>query len=90
MVCDAHGTTLRVTAVQELTPQPFTVLGWEVDDLPAAVEEATAAGVTFARYDGVEQNDLGIWTAPDGTGVAWFNDPDDNVLSLTEHPEGTH
>jgi catechol 2,3-dioxygenase-like lactoylglutathione lyase family enzyme len=81
---DAHGTTLRVTQVAALTPAGYTVLGWEVPDLVAAVEELSAAGVSFVRYDALEQDARGIWTAPGGTRVAWFSDPDGNVLSLSE------
>ena len=83
---DAHGTTLRVTRVAELTPAGHTVLGWEVPDLVAAVETLSAAGVSFARYDALTQDARGIWTAPGGTRVAWFADPDGNLLSLSERP----
>ncbi|MGV1007977.1 MAG: VOC family protein [Dermatophilaceae bacterium] len=78
------GVRLRVTRVQELTPHPFTVLGWVVDDIAAAVTTLGSAGVEFARYDGMEQDDLGVWTAPGGALVAWFHDPDGNTLSLTQ------
>jgi catechol 2,3-dioxygenase-like lactoylglutathione lyase family enzyme len=83
-VFDAHGTILRVTSVPKpLTPQPFTVLGWKVPDIPAAVEGLAAAGVKFERYMDA-QDELNIWTAPGGTKVAWFKDPDGNILSLSE------
>lgn len=81
---DAHGTTLRVTHVSVLTPAGHTVLGWSVGDIVAAVAELSAAGVSFTRYDGLEQDARAIWTAPGGTRVAWFADPDGNVLSLSE------
>jgi catechol 2,3-dioxygenase-like lactoylglutathione lyase family enzyme len=60
------------------------VLGWVVDDVTAAVEELRAAGVTFTRYDGLDQDDHDVWTAPGGDRVAWFADPDGNVLSLAQ------
>ena len=44
----------------------------------------TARGVEFTRYDGMEQDDLGVWSAPGGDQVAWFHDPDGNTLSLTQ------
>jgi catechol 2,3-dioxygenase-like lactoylglutathione lyase family enzyme len=83
LVLDAGGTTVRVTAVQELQPQPFTVLGWLVDDIEAAAASLVAAGVAPLRYEGMDQDEHGIWPAPGGARVLWFLDPDGNVLSLT-------
>ena len=84
-VFDAHGTMLRVTIVHEHHPAPFTVLGWDVESIESAVEQLTAAGVVFLRYPGVNDTDpQGIWTAPSGARIAWFHDPDGNVLSLTQ------
>jgi predicted enzyme related to lactoylglutathione lyase len=86
LVFDANGTMLRVTAVQEHTPAPFTVLGWSVDSIEATVERLTAAGVELQRYPGMNETDpKGIWTAPSGARIAWFKDPDQNVLSVTQH-----
>jgi catechol 2,3-dioxygenase-like lactoylglutathione lyase family enzyme len=87
-VVDAHGTTLRVTAVPERAPAGYTVLGWEVADLEGEVDALAARGVGFSRFEGMDQDDRGIWTAPDGTRVAWFADPDGNTLSLSEAPAG--
>ena len=61
-----------------------TVLGWQVTDIAAAVTELQQAGVRFERYDFLKQDGLGIWTAPTGARVAWFKDPDGNILSLSE------
>ena len=77
---------IRVTRVAELEPQPFTVLGWQVEDIDAVVARLAQAGVEFRRYPGMDQNPAGIWRAPSGARVAWFEDPDGNVLSLSEHP----
>lgn len=85
LVFDAHGTPLRVVVVRELTPAPYTVLGWDVDDIAATVRGLAAAGVRFERYPGMEQDDLGIWSSPGGAKVAWFKDPDGNVLSVSQH-----
>ena len=85
LVCDAAGTTLRVTPVGALSPQPFTVLGWAVDDVAATGRALVAAGVELARFDGMDQDDLGVWTTPGGDRIAWFHDPDGNVLSLSQH-----
>lgn len=85
LVFDANGTRVRVTPVQEFVPQPFTVLGWEVDDLPGTAEELMRRGVTFEIFPGtgVEQDGHGIWHAPNGDQVAWFKDPDGNLLSIS-------
>jgi catechol 2,3-dioxygenase-like lactoylglutathione lyase family enzyme len=85
-VFDANGTMLRVTAVPELKPAGYTVAGWLVDDIGAAVRSLRDAGVDFRRFEGMDQDDLGVWTTPGGDKVAWFNDPDGNVLSLTQNP----
>jgi catechol 2,3-dioxygenase-like lactoylglutathione lyase family enzyme len=83
-VFDAHGTMLRVTAVPAVTPALYTVLGWRVDDIEADVRDLTAQGVVFIRYDSMDQDSAGIWTTPGGDKVAWFADPDGNILSLTQ------
>ena len=84
LVFDAHGVMLRVTKVAAVDPAPYTVLGWCVPDIRAAVEALGGRGVVFARYPGMTQDELGIWTSPSGAKIAWFRDPDGNVLSLTE------
>src|SRR6266508_2772324 len=66
------GTMLRATLVGELRPQPFTVLGWSVDDIEETAKELAAAGVESKRFDGMEQDALGIWTSPGGARVLWF------------------
>jgi hypothetical protein len=81
---DANGTLLRITTVPKLTPHPFTVLGWNVDNITHIIESLTSKGVVFEKYDVFEQDKLGIWLAPSGAKVAWFKDPDGNLLSLTE------
>jgi predicted enzyme related to lactoylglutathione lyase len=81
---DAGGTTLRVNAVETAVVAPYTVLGWTVTDIAATVGDLKARGVDFERFDGVQQDALGIWNSPGGALVAWFKDPDGNVLSLTQ------
>ncbi|MGO9975847.1 MAG: VOC family protein [Solirubrobacteraceae bacterium] len=83
-VYDVGGTMLRVTEVKTVTSAPYTVLGWNVADIKASVESLLASGVAFKRYDGMDQDDAGIWTAPGGAKVVWFEDPDGNTLSLSQ------
>jgi catechol 2,3-dioxygenase-like lactoylglutathione lyase family enzyme len=85
-VFDCGGSELRVTLVGSVAAAPYTVLGWRVPDIGAAVEELMGRGVEFARFDGMEQDSLGVWTAPGGVRVAWFRDPDGNVLAVSQHP----
>ena len=84
LVMDANGTMLRLQKVESFTPHPFTALGWEVANLHAAVSELQKRGVTFQKYPWLQQDELGIWSAPGGARVAWFKDPDGNTLSLTQ------
>jgi catechol 2,3-dioxygenase-like lactoylglutathione lyase family enzyme len=84
LVFDANGIVLRVSEVPKPASAKYTVLGWSVDDIATNIQRLTERGVTFARYEGFAQDDLGIWTAPDRTQVAWFEDLDGNLLSLTQ------
>jgi catechol 2,3-dioxygenase-like lactoylglutathione lyase family enzyme len=86
-VFDAGGTMLRVTAVDHVAGAQYTVLGWRVADIAATAASLARRGVGLLRYDGMEQDDLGVWTAPGGDKVAWFKDPDGNTLSLTQFVE---
>ena len=78
------GIRLRVEKVPAFQPLPFTVLGWKVDDIARTVAGLLERGVRFERYDGLAQDERGVWTAPSGARIAWFKDPDGNTLSLTE------
>ena len=81
---DANGISLRVTIVHELKPQGFTVLGWNVPDIAAMIKLLNKQGVFCEIYPFLAQDKLGIWKSPSGSMVAWFKDPDGNILSLTE------
>ncbi len=85
IVMDSNGTMVRIVRVGEFTPAPFTILGWQVDDIHAKVAELSGNGVQFNRYPYFEQSEDGVWTAPNGAKVAWFPDPDGNVLSVSQH-----
>ena len=99
MVFESADTVIRVQKTTQVYSPPYTTLGWEVDNIVATVRSLTDAGVQFERYDGLVQDDLGIWsvsgsaasnnadaTGSDATGsrVAWFKDPDGNLLSVTQ------
>ena len=83
-VLDCAGTTLRATLVEGYAPPAHTVVGWALGDLPATVRYLTDRGVEMARYPGLDQDEQGIWTTPNGDRVVWFKDPDGNTLSLTQ------
>jgi catechol 2,3-dioxygenase-like lactoylglutathione lyase family enzyme len=87
LVFDANGIMLRLGMGKELPPVHGTVLGWEVPDAAAAVKDLEQVGIQFERYPYFKQDELGIWTTPTGSKVAWFKDPDGNILSISEHPE---
>ncbi|MGB2622168.1 MAG: VOC family protein [Candidatus Acidiferrum sp.] len=83
-VFNIAGVTLRVSLVPDFTPDEHTILGFQVPDVPVAVNALRKQGVIFNRYPSFHQDELGILTVPGGSSqVAWFNDPDGNVLSVT-------
>lgn len=82
---DSGGTLLRVITVRKLIPHEFTVLGWNVKDIEATIDMLVARGVAFQKYDFIK-NERGIWTSPNNSKVAWFKDPDGNVLSVSQMP----
>ena len=84
VVLSSGSIQVRVTAVPTLTPQPFTVLGWNVVDIGATVELFVERGVELLRFEGMGQDERGVWAAPSGASVAWFHDPDGNTLSVTQ------
>jgi len=85
LVFDANGIMVRLGMAKELPPAHGTVLGWQVPDIEAAVRDLGQAGVRFERFEKLKQDHLGVWTAPIGDKVAWFKDPDGNILSLSQH-----
>ena len=82
---EANSTHIRIVNVPEFTPFRFTLLGWRVPDIVKSVSDLAAKGILIERYEGLEQNENGIWKAPGGTQIAWFRDPDGNTLSLSQH-----
>jgi extradiol dioxygenase family protein len=85
LVMDLGGHQIRITRADAFTPLRNTVLGWEVDDIVASVDALTQRGIAFEKYPFVKDQARGIWVTPGGDKVAWFKDPDGNVLSLSQH-----
>ena len=84
LVFDANGIMVRIAKVPEFTPAPFTILGWEVPDIESVVSALEQKNVRLEQYGMKRQDERGIWCAPGGAKIAWFKDPDGNVLSVTE------
>lgn len=87
LVFDFNGVTIRianVSTVKGFKPAPYTILGWHVSSASKTVQDLSDKGVTFERFEGMEQDEAGIWHSPSGAYVAWFKDPDGNILSVTE------
>jgi catechol 2,3-dioxygenase-like lactoylglutathione lyase family enzyme len=84
LVFDLRGIPLRIQKVHEFQPHPFTALGWHVPDVARTVAALRARGVNFERYPFLTQDAHDLWDAPGGARIAWFKDPDGNLLSLTE------
>ena len=85
MVLDANGIMIRVAKMKDFTPAPFTVLGWQVSGIEDVVRGLQKRGAHFEIFGFFKQDELGIWTAPTGDKVAWFKDPDGNILSVSQH-----
>lgn len=79
------GILLRVVRVGDFSPHIFTILGWQVPDIDAAVADLAGRGVQFLHIHGMQQSPTGVWSAPGGAKVAWFKDPDGNTLSVSQH-----
>ena len=84
LVFQSQDTSIRIQKTDVLTPPPYTALGWEVGDIVLLTKNLTDRGVQFEQFPGLEQDELGIWSAPGGAKVAWFKDPDGNTLSITQ------
>lgn len=82
---EGNGVTLRITSVDLFVPHPFTVLGFKINNIQDQVKALTEKGVVFEKYSGLKQDEFGIWTSPSQAKIAWFKDPDGNLISLTEY-----
>jgi catechol 2,3-dioxygenase-like lactoylglutathione lyase family enzyme len=85
LVFDANGIVVRAAKMKDFTPVQFTVLGWQVSGIENVVQALQNKGVHFEVFGFFKQDELGIWTAPTGDKVAWFKDPDGNILSVSQH-----
>jgi catechol 2,3-dioxygenase-like lactoylglutathione lyase family enzyme len=85
LVLEANGIMVRAAKMKEFTPAQFTILGWQVSDIEQVVRGLAARGVHFEIFGFFKQDELGIWNAPTGDKVAWFKDPDGNILSVSQH-----
>ena len=85
LVMDSNGVTVRLAKASDFKPAGFTILGWEVQKIEQAVAELEKKGVRFEKFPGLPQDERGIWVAPGGDKVAWFKNPDGNILSVSQH-----
>jgi catechol 2,3-dioxygenase-like lactoylglutathione lyase family enzyme len=85
LVLRVGGHMVRIAKVPKFTAQQFTVLGWEVSDVEAVAKWLRDHGVETEKFPWVTDKELGIWSAPGGDKIAWFKDPDGNVLSISQH-----
>ncbi len=84
-VFSLNGAVMRLSDVADWRPHEHTIFGFNVDDISACVKALASKGVSFIRYQGMNQDDDGVWVSPDGAAkVAWFKDPDGNNLSIAE------
>jgi catechol 2,3-dioxygenase-like lactoylglutathione lyase family enzyme len=85
LVVRIGGHMIRIVKLPNFTPLQATILGWEVDDIAAIAGWLRKQGVELEKYPFVQDRELGIWAAPSGDKVAWFKDPDGNILSVSQH-----
>ncbi len=90
LVFDVGGGDLRVSPVPSTAASEHTVLGFAVDDVDNVIEFLSSRGVSFERFDGFPHEDNGALTTPDGARVAWFRDPDGNILSVVQFPSADY
>jgi predicted enzyme related to lactoylglutathione lyase len=68
----------------DFVPATYTILNFPVDDVDKTVDELTARGISFERYEGFDQDEKGIFRGP-GPTIAWFTDPAGNILAVHEN-----
>lgn len=85
LVFQAFGTMIRIGKAKTVTPVQGTVLGWEVEDIDEGVSYLMSKGIVFERFPGFAHEENGVFVFPTGDKVAWFKDPDGNLLGLSQH-----
>jgi predicted enzyme related to lactoylglutathione lyase len=85
LVMNSGGRMIRITKVPQFAALQGTVLGWRVENIQSVATWLTDRGVILEKYPFAQDQTLGIWTAPEGSRVAWFKDPDGNILSVSQH-----
>jgi len=85
LVMRVGGHMIRISKIPNFTPLQGTILGWEIKNVQAVASWLRDRGVVTEKYPFVQDKDLGIWTTPNGDKVAWFKDPDGNLLSISQH-----
>jgi catechol 2,3-dioxygenase-like lactoylglutathione lyase family enzyme len=85
LVVRVGGHAIRIVKIPDFKPQQGTTLGWQVENVEAVAKWLKQRGVDTEKYPFVQDKELGIWTAPGGDKIAWFKDPDENVLSISQH-----
>jgi len=84
LVFNIGTTSLRIQKVDTVPKVNHTVLGWEVMNIKKCVSDLTVKDIEFEKFPNLPQDDHGIWLSPSGASIAWFKDPDGNILSVTE------
>jgi catechol 2,3-dioxygenase-like lactoylglutathione lyase family enzyme len=85
---ESGGVEVRLQKLEWFAPHSFTTLGWQVSSIADVVERLSRHGVALERYPWLEQDESGIWLAPSGARIAWFKDPDGNLLSVAQYAAG--
>jgi hypothetical protein len=85
LVVSIGGHKIRIAKVPNFTPLQGTILGWEVENIEQVVQWLSDHGVSTEKYPFVQDRDRGIWSTPNGDKVAWFKDPDGNILSVSQY-----
>jgi catechol 2,3-dioxygenase-like lactoylglutathione lyase family enzyme len=85
LVMNVGGHMIRIAKVPNFAPLQGTILGWQVENIESVATWLRDHGVPPEKYPFAQDQNLGIWTTPDGSKVAWFKDPHGNILSISQH-----
>ena len=82
IVFKSGNTTINVYRSQYAGTNKATAVTWALDDLEGAVRMLKAKGVKFEHYDLPDTRREGDVHVSGDIKVAWFKDPDGNILSV--------